>query len=304
MSAGMPQMEQHQVLWDILLRKMYGIFGTSAYFHSLLAIVCIVLQGLYLNYIVSNYHLFNKRSYLPAYTYILVTSLLPQWSQPGVELFNNWLFLILIHLIYQTYSDLNTRKILFNIGFVFGLLVLLNFPNFWFLVFIAFAIAMLRAYKPAEWMVTLLGIITPLYLFAGIAYLSDNLFLISKLFSTNFTLDFRLSPQNIMALAVVLVLSLAGIILLSRQMSRMLFQIKKIWWVNILFFIFAIISTTGIYKQGADIWLVCLVPASLFICKSWVIAKPKWLPELLHLVFLAAIIYINWFFKKDRKSVV
>lgn len=297
MGSGMPQMEQHQVLWDILLKKSYTIFGTSVYFHSLLAILCIVLQALYLNYIVSNYHLFNKRSYLPAYTYILVTSLLPQWSQPGVELFNNWLFLILIHLIYQTYSDLNTRKILFNIGFVFGLLVLLNFPNFWFLVFIAFAIAMLRAYKPAEWMVTLLGTITPLYLFVGIAYLTDNLFLISKLFSTSFTLDFRLSPQNIMALTVVLVLSLTGIILLSRQMSRMLFQIKKIWWVNILFFIFAIISTTGIYKQGADIWLVCLVPASMFICKSWLIAKPKWLSELLHLAFIAAIIYINWFFK-------
>jgi len=297
MGSGMTQMEQHQVLWDILLKKTYGIFGTSVYFHSILAILCIVLQALYLNYIVSNYHLFNKRSYLPAYTYILVTSLLPQWSQPGVELFNNWLFLILIHLIYQTYSDLNTRKILFNIGFVFGLLVLLNFPNFWFLIFIAFAIAMLRAYKPAEWMVTLLGTITPLYLFAGIAYLSDNLFLISKLFSTNFTLDFRLSHQNIMALTVVLVLSLTGIILLSKQMSRMLFQIKKIWWVNILFFIFAIISTTSIYKQGADIWLVCLVPASMFISKSWMIAKPKWLPELLHLGFLAAIIYINWFFK-------
>lgn len=293
----MPQIEQHQVLWDILLKRMHRIFGTSVYFHSLLAIISTVLQALYLNYIVSNYHLFNKRSYLPAYTYLLVTSLLPQWSQPGVELFNNWLFLILIHLIYQTYSDLNTRKILFNIGFVFGLLVLLNFPNFWFLVFVAFAISMLRAYKPAEWMVTLLGTITPLYLFAGIAYLTDHLFLISKLFSTSFALDFRLNNANIIALAVVLLLSLAGIILLSKQMSRMLFQIKKIWWVNILFFIFAIISTTGIYKQGAEIWVVCLVPASMFICKSWMIAKPKWLPELLHLGLLAAIIYINWFFK-------
>ncbi len=297
MGSGMPQIEQHQVLWDILLKKMHHIFGTSVYFHSLLAIISIVLQALYLNYIVSNYHLFNKRSYLPAYTYLLVTSLLPQWSQPGVELFNNWLFLILIHLIYQTYSDLNTRKILFNIGFVFGLLVLLNFPNFWFLVFIAFSIAMLRAYKPAEWMVTLLGTITPLYLFLGIAYLTDHLFLISKLFSTSFSLDFRLNNATIIALAVVLALSLAGIIMLSKQMSRMLFQIKKIWWVNILFFIFAIISTLGIYKQGAEIWVVCLVPASMFICKSWMIAKPKWLPELLHLGFIAAIIYINWFFK-------
>lgn len=297
MGSGLPQIEQHQVLWDILVKKTYRIFGSGVYLYSLLAIISIVLQALYLNYIVSNYHLFNKRSYLPAYTYILVTSLLPQWSQPGVELFDNWLFLILIHLIYQTYSDLNTRKILFNIGFVFGLLVLLNFPNFWFLVFIAFAIAMLRAYKPAEWMVTLLGTITPLYLFVGIAYLTDHLFLISKLFSTNFSLDFRLNNATIIALSVVLALSLAGIIMLSKQMGRMLFQIKKIWWVNILFFIFAIISTLGIYKQGTEIWVVCLVPAAMFICKSWMITKPKWLPELLHLGFIAAIIYINWFFK-------
>lgn len=297
MGTGMPQPEQHQVLWELIMNKMYRIFGTSVYFFSFLAIVCIVLQALYLNYIVSNYHLLNKRSYLPAYTYILVTSLLPEWSQPGAELFNNWLFLILIHLIYQTYSDLNTRKVLFNIGFVFGLLVLLNFPNFWFLIFIAFAIALLRAYKPAEWMVTLLGVITPLYLFVGIAYLTDRLFLISKLFSTRFTLDFRLTHSTILALTVVLLLSLTGIILLSKQMGRMLFQIKKIWWVNILFFAFAILSTTGIYKQGAEIWLVCLVPASMFMCKAWLIAKPRWLSELFHLVLITAIIYINWFFK-------
>lgn len=297
MGTDIPQAEQHQVLWSILLKKMFHLFGTSVYFYAFMAIVCTWLQGLYLNYIVSNYHLFSKRSYLPAYTYILITSLLPQWSQLGVELINNWLFLILLRLIYQTYTDLNTRKVLFNIGFTFGLLVLLNFPNFWFLIFIAFAIAILRAYKPAEWMVTLLGIFTPFYLFVGIAYLTDSLFLISKLFSTSFRMNFHLNHHSILALGVVLLLSLTGILVLSKQMGRMLFQIKKIWWVNILFFIFAVLSASGLYQQGAEIWLVCMVPAALFIARAWLISKPRWLPELLNLLLIGAIIYINWFFK-------
>ncbi len=139
---------------------------------------------------------------------------------------NNWLFLAMFNLILHTYSDTNTRKVLFNVGFFFGTLVLLNLPNFWLLFFIAFAISMLRTYKPAEWMVTLLGMATPLYIFVAVAYLTDSMFLFSKVFSTSFILNIGFSNTIILGLGIVLFCVLAGLMLLLKSMNRMLFQIK------------------------------------------------------------------------------
>lgn len=291
---SLPIIGEHQGLWSLILAKTYLFFGTSAYLYTFCSIINIVMQGVFLNYIVNNFHLFPKRTYLPAYTYIILNCLVPSWGTLDVSFVNNWLVLILFNLTLHTYSDVNTRKVLFNIGFVFGCLCLLHIPNFWFLFFMAFAIGILRAYKPAEWMVTLLGVVTPIYLLGGIAYLWDKMYLFSTIFNSPFSKSFYLPQTLIIALGVVAIFVAIGFVVLAKDMTRMLFQIKKMWWVGIILFIVSLISTVGVFQQGPNIWLVSLIPATLFISKSWFVIKPKWLPEFLHLCLFAAVIYLSW----------
>ncbi|HTO16231.1 MAG TPA: hypothetical protein VLZ83_10685 [Edaphocola sp.] len=290
----MPKVEEHQVLWDLILNKFFYFFGTSAYFYYFLAIINIFSQGLYLNYFINKFHLFNTRSYLPAYTYIIISSLNPRWSLFSVEIINNWLLLILLYNIFKTYNEVTIRKTLFNIGFLFGSLILLDLPNFWFFFFIAFSISILRNYTVPEWMVTLLGIVTPFYLLGSIAYLTDDLFLISKIFSTKFSWNFDFNLKRTIVLSIIGIYTFIGILIHGKDMGRMLFQIKKMWWIVFLFLVIAIISTMGIFQQGFSIWMVCLIPSVLFINKIWLISKPKWLPEFLNLLLIAAVVYLNW----------
>ena len=291
----LPNIETNQILWKVFLGFLQSIFGHSTHTYFFLTTINIVLQALYLNFIVNNFHFYNKQTYLPAYTYILITSLLPQWSNFSLELANNWLILAMLHLIFQTYSDKNTRKTLFNIGFIFGLLLLSNLPNAWLFFFVALSISILRSYKPAEWMVTLFGITTPLYLLISIAYLTDNFYIVSKVFDINFSAYFKVSKFELYALSILLFLTILGGFVLLKQLSKMLFQIRKMWLVNALFLVFSILTTIGIYHQGAEIWILSLIPCSMLISKVWMIAKPKWMAESLNVLLIGGVVYLNYF---------
>ncbi|WP_124634421.1 DUF6427 family protein [Taibaiella sp. KBW10] len=292
----MPQLDQHQVLWSIVIKKLIAIFGKSGFFYTFLATLSIVAQGLYLNYVVNKYHFFSKRTYLPAYTYILLTCLLKEWGTFSVEMINNWLFLWLLNLVYSTYADQNARKSLFNIGCLYSLLMLLSFPNVLFIFFITIALLILRPFKLVEWMVTLLGMITPVYILGGLAYLTDSLYIFSDIFSVQFTLPKLLNSQTVIALSALGLLSIIGFVLLNQQMNRMLFQIKKLWWINIIFLFISILSTIPIFTLGNEIWIVTLLPASLFIMNVWFVQKPKWFAETMNMLLLATAIYLQWFY--------
>ncbi|RQO32219.1 hypothetical protein DBR32_00985 [Taibaiella sp. KBW10] len=294
--SSMPQLDQHQVLWSIVIKKLIAIFGKSGFFYTFLATLSIVAQGLYLNYVVNKYHFFSKRTYLPAYTYILLTCLLKEWGTFSVEMINNWLFLWLLNLVYSTYADQNARKSLFNIGCLYSLLMLLSFPNVLFIFFITIALLILRPFKLVEWMVTLLGMITPVYILGGLAYLTDSLYIFSDIFSVQFTLPKLLNSQTVIALSALGLLSIIGFVLLNQQMNRMLFQIKKLWWINIIFLFISILSTIPIFTLGNEIWIVTLLPASLFIMNVWFVQKPKWFAETMNMLLLATAIYLQWFY--------
>ncbi|MCY1385072.1 hypothetical protein D9M69_734060 [compost metagenome] len=79
-------------------------------------------------------------------------------------------------------------------------------------------------------------------------------------------------------------------------MNRMLFQIKKMWWINIIFLFVSILSTIPIFTLGNEIWIVTLLPATLFISNIWFLKKPKWFAESLNFLLLAVIIYLQWFY--------
>ncbi|MNS48820.1 hypothetical protein D3C72_814040 [compost metagenome] len=294
--AVVPHMEQHQVLWGIFMRKFMDIFGGGGFFYTFLATVNIAGQALYLNYITNKYHFFSKRTYLPAYTYILASSLLPEWSLFSADMLNNWLFLGLINLVYSTYADQHARKSLFNIGCLYSLLFLLSFPNVFFIFFITIALLILRPFKLVEWMVTLLGMATPVYILGGVAYLTDSLYLFSSIFSVHFTLPRLLPVPAVIATATLGLLTITGFILLNQHMNRMLFQIKKMWWINIIFLFVSILSTIPIFTLGNEIWIVTLLPATLFISNIWFLKKPKWFAESLNFLLLAVIIYLQWFY--------
>ena len=72
------------------------------------------------------------------------------------------------------YSNQKPKAALFNIGIAIGVCTFFYFPSLAFAALIIFGLAITRPFKLAEWLIALLGIITPYYFLLAIVFLTDK----------------------------------------------------------------------------------------------------------------------------------
>src|SRR5205085_4207599 len=135
----------------------------------------IIIQALRFNTVLNNLRMFPKQYFITALCYILLTSLYPAWSNITPALLVNFLIIWLFSLLSSLYNSSNAKPMIYNIGFITSVISILYFPAV-FLIIIAFiAVGSLRAFRINEWMVLLLGVITPPYFIVALLFLTDHL---------------------------------------------------------------------------------------------------------------------------------
>src|SRR5690606_21208200 len=132
----MPIPYENHIVFPLLLRMLHF----SAFGYTLLAIVLIFLQALYLNFIAEKHKLFQKAGYYPAFMYVLFTSLYPAFNYFSEPLFINCLMLIGIDVLLSFPKTLHPGKQLFNAGFVLCLPALIQFPAIGFFLLLLIAL--------------------------------------------------------------------------------------------------------------------------------------------------------------------
>ena len=288
---------QSQILWLKLSTFLQTILGGSAFLMTFFAICNLFGQAIFLNQIANRHHLFPKATYLPALTYILVTSLFKDWNYLSAALISNWLLLFMLSSMLKLYATTDGGKQIFNIGCFISLAAMLVFPNIFFIALLLLALGILRPFKTAEWMVALLGIVTPFYFLAGILFLTDDLLLFKKMILIGFTIPHKLNHPAvaITAFGMLVLMIIIGIYYLNNFMSRMLFQNKKWWWVILAGFFVSLIA--GIFTVAKDYnqWMAILIPGTFIIANAWFEERKKWVTTVLFYLFLAVVIFAQWF---------
>lgn len=296
-----PDMPYHvadsQYVWLKLSGFFESMLGHSAFLLTFFALVNIFGQAIYLNRIANTHHLFPKASYLPAMGYVLITSLFKDWNYLSAALISNWLLLGMLSGMLQLYASPDARKKIFNIGCYISLTGMLVFPNMAFIVLLLLALAVLRPFKLSEWMVGLLGLLTPVYFLAGVLFLADDLPLLTKMVSIGFSLPAKLQYPGIVltAFSIILLLLITGVYYLNIFMSRMLIQNKKWWYVVIFSFFISIIAGVFTVAKGYNQWMAVLIPATFIISNTWFEERRKWLPRVFIYLLAGVIIFVQWF---------
>ena len=128
----------------------------------------------------------DKQSHLPAYFYILVGSYYSEFLQLQPMLFANILFLLAINQMFTAFNPGTAFKEIFNCSFLIAIASLFYFPFLLLIVAIPIILFILRGFNWREWVIALLGVITPFYILFSYYYLSGQ-FLSS--------LNFKLIPK-------------------------------------------------------------------------------------------------------------
>lgn len=264
----------------------------NGFISSFIAFALLYIQALMVNYLVNEYRLMPRPTYLPAMAYLLITSLLPEWSFLSAPMvattFIIWLFIKLFRL----YNVENARGAIFNIGLLLGISSYFYFPSACFLLCILLGMVVLKPFRLNEVVLLLVGCLTPYYFMAAVLFLQDRLSM-----ATFFPhLSFRIPTikSNLWLAISILLLAvpfLAGGFFVQAHLHKMLIQVRKAWSVLLFYLLLAFFIPFVNSNSSFSNWILLAVPFACFHASTYYYPAKKWIPNLLLLVTAGYVLY-------------
>jgi Family of unknown function (DUF6427) len=252
-------------------------------------------QAISFNRLVNELRLMQKPNYLTAMSYLLVTSLFTEWNMLSAPLIINTLLIWVWARMSSLLNDPNPKTSLFNIGIAIGIATFFYFPSLAFAALIIFGLALIRPFKLSEWLIALLGIITPYYFLLAWAFLTGKLKAYELPGIAVSSPKFHQTNWSYAAIIIVLVLSLAGFFFVQQNFRRQLIQARKSWNLIFLYMVVSVFIPFINATAAFEYWILCAVPLSAFLGAAFLYPTKKMLPYVLHWVMVAFVIAISYF---------
>jgi hypothetical protein len=284
-------------LFKVLLNQLQKIGENIPVIYPIITFLLLYTQAITFNKLVSEQKLMQRSNYLTAMSYLLITSLFKEWNILSAALVINTLLVWVWARMSSLYNNKNAQASLFNIGMVIGISTFFYFPSIAFAALIVFGLIVTRPFRITEWLIALLGIITPYYFLIVYVFLTDR-WKGYKFPGVAISYPkFNQSGWALMAIIIVLFASVVGLFFINQNFRRQLVQTRKSWNLVYLYLLVAIsipfINATHTFQY----WILCAIPLSVFIACAFMYPTKKWFVLSLHWLIVAFVIAFAYFGK-------
>ena len=264
----------------------------NAFACSMLALGFLFTQALLITYLANEYRMMSRQNYLPGMAYLLITSLLPEWTYLSAPLIASSFIIWMFIKLFALYNQQNAKPQVYNIGLLAGISSYIYFPSACFVVCVLIGLMILKPFRLNEIILFILGCITPYY-FYGV-----YLFLFAQFSVAAFVPHIAAEVPEIkssIGLAVstflVMVPFIAGGFYLQKQMGKMLIQVRKNWSILLLYLLVAFF--VPFLGDGDALYALVLmaVPFSLFHACGYFYPARRIVPLLLFFLTIAFVLY-------------
>ncbi len=265
--------------------------------YGIVTFILLVAQAIGLNKIVNNLRLHKQNNYLTGMSYLLLTSLFSEWFSLSAPLIVNTFLIWIWGKLCTLYNNPSPKAAIFNIGMATGLAAFIYFPSLTFLLLIMVGFAVARPFKLQEWLMGLIGIATPVYLFASYLYLTNN---ISSFHFPGFNFSFPRFFGNWWAYAALVAIIIAvalGIYFININMRRQVVQTRKSW--QLLFLYLAVAAFVPFVNTGLNFtyWILLTAPIAPIIAATFFYPQKRIFPQLLHWSMFTIYVAVGFFSK-------
>jgi hypothetical protein len=282
-------------LYHTLLWYLQGIGNRTPVIYPIFTYLLVFTQAITLNNLIINQRLLPKSNFLPAMSYLLITSFFPEWWQLSSTLIVNTMLVWVWARMSILFHNVKAKLLLFNIGVVLGICSFFYFPSLAFVILMIIALLITRAFRITEWLVGLLGITTPYYFLFAYLYLSNKWD--PKAFIPSISLSYPQFQQTIWAWGAMLLLIIPFLIsgfYIQRDILRMLIQVRKSWSLLLLYLLTALmvpfINTTSTFEY----WILCAVPFAVFHANTFFNSRRALFHNTLYWVMVIFILALNY----------
>lgn len=275
---------------------VFNLLGPHPWVHEMIVFVFVIGGALILNFTLSEFGLINKKTFLPAFLYVLLMSSHSAFLKFHPYLIANIFLLLLLRKIFCANEKEDSLKDVFATGIFTALAALFAFKLSVLIVFVFFFLVVLRIFSLRYWFAMVAGFLTVLLYVSSYYFFTDQLmpkfqhfisFFTNSLFQHqwyhfNFS-DYFLFISLLFILFTALFYELTTVtekIISTRRLEILLF------W----FLIGCVISFFIYIDQFLIELTLLLLPASIFIGLYFTSIKKTFFAEVLLLIFIAGIL--------------
>jgi hypothetical protein len=283
-------------LFGILL----AITGSGKIFGVIIAFLLVILVSFLLVNFNTSVFFISERTFLPALFYILITGLFPDQHVLNPALPAATFLVLGVRRIMDSYKLHGTAFPLFDAGIMIGIGSLFYADLIWFGLLLVVGIAILRTIGIREFVISVLGMATPLFILYGFMYVAGKD--MNSLFSdAGYNLFSRNADYKMTGLMVAVSI-IAGIIVLISVMHLVSVinnkKIKSRKTFILLFWTFFISAALYFILKPVSIEIIWLtaIPVTYFLSHYFVFTRRKVLPEIMIVVLfilVAAVQIVN-----------
>lgn len=275
--AILPKATDHQLVYGWVLEFCSFFFGKSAFAFSFFTVLLLYAQALFLNAVIARFRLYQHNTYLVSFSFIALSSLHPALSNFSPLLLVNILVLLAINELLQLKQSQHVNKELFNLGFLIMLAALIHFSAILLVLFLFSALLILRPFNFREWMISLVGLLMPLYILLVV------LFWMNKFSAIYLWPDLGISlPSQLLPAHYYLGLFIGFIVWFSVSVYNMQLQLPKApiyirrYWIS-LTFLLMLSALSAIFSDNHinAVWVICLPALSLVMANAFLNERSK-----------------------------
>jgi hypothetical protein len=282
-------------IYYLIIKLIEPLSKSVPVIFSLLAFLLFFTQATLLNRIVNSLKLFPKQNYIVGMTFLLTTSLVKDWTSFSAPLLINSLMIWIWYKMVELYNNSNPKTSIYNVAVMIGLLSLIYSPAIAFILLLLIALITTRPLEITEWMVAILGIITPYYFLFVILFLSDE-WQISKVVPY-LLLHFPKLPGSAWTnagMALLFIPFVVGGYFVQANLNKMLIHVRKTWGLLLWFLVISIITVFINPANNYMHMMLLMIPIAAFHAAAYFYITSRWLTSLLHWITFTFAIAIGY----------
>lgn len=262
--------------------------------------ICIFLQGILISILLRYFKIIPKFSLIPATVSYLLYYLFDECIAFTPLLVLNFIFLLLLTVLFKAYNIKNADTTFFNTGLLHGFMSILYFPSLIFSIFSMYTAFNLRSSSFRELVIFISGFITFLFLIFTACFWFDNIGLMINSIIVPFSQSSEISGNIVIAsiklFSVVCFLISALIFIRNRSVGNLI-QIRKYLTSIFMYLLFSISSGFLYSSLSIPAFSLTIIPIAMIIGYQLSLMKNKDGAEMVHLTLLAIVFtfqYINF----------
>lgn len=264
-----------------------------------IALVFLVGQAIYLNFIVTSQGLLDRQSFLTAIIYIVLMSSHSGLLHLHPALISNFFLMIALHQVFKSYKEDTVLVEVFNVGMLIALAGLFYYPALLFLLFLLISLFIFFLFSLRSVIAAFMGFTAPFFFVAVYFFLADSLPNLLENLSAGIDMvrfpNFRFSPWSavlLVALGVIGLLSYAHLVF--SHIPDKPIRIRKRFWVLVYFFLISLLSIFIVANFQFFHLALVFLPLSVGMAVFFQQARNKRLSEMVFLLLIVIILLGKW----------